>query len=419
MALTPMQFNPVTGLLDTTAYVAGPATETDARTQVQGRLNELRDYLNSTLLAAIADVTDGASGADNTGMTAITETGAAATVQSIMEALITRLKAVTNSASGADLLGMTVITETGANATVQSVIEALITRIKAVTDSASGADLVGATAITDWAGATVQAILESAKTIVDGKFTTADASATVKGIVELATNAEMTTGTDTTRAITPANAKVELDKKALASSLTAHIDSTSTAHGAASAATAYRLILRDVSGRAKVAAPAAADDLAILSTTTDHAAVKASDSVLAHVKIGAAGAVDANGVYTPSGFKTIRFTRDTTINNGTQAITGIGFVPRAVILLAITPGVAGSMSIGLDTVVDEQSLYDDNANTAGGYNSSSSKSIFLNQTTQIGYGGLLTSLDADGFTITWTRTGNATGTAYITALAIR
>ena len=40
-----------------------------------------------------------------------------------------------------------------------------------------------------------------------------DASDTVKGIVELATNAEVTTGTDTARAVTPAGAKVELDKK--------------------------------------------------------------------------------------------------------------------------------------------------------------------------------------------------------------
>ena len=46
-----------------------------------------------------------------------------------------------------------------------------------------------------------------------------DASTTTKGVVELATDAETTTGTDTTRAITPANAKVELDKKANISSL--------------------------------------------------------------------------------------------------------------------------------------------------------------------------------------------------------
>ena len=43
---------------------------------------------------------------------------------------------------------------------------------------------------------------------------TPDASETVKGIVELATAAETTTGTDSTRAVHPAGLKVELDKKA-------------------------------------------------------------------------------------------------------------------------------------------------------------------------------------------------------------
>ena len=41
-----------------------------------------------------------------------------------------------------------------------------------------------------------------------------DATETVKGIVELATAAETTTGTDATRAVHPAGLKVELDKKA-------------------------------------------------------------------------------------------------------------------------------------------------------------------------------------------------------------
>ena len=39
------------------------------------------------------------------------------------------------------------------------------------------------------------------------------ASETASGVIELATAAEVTTGTDTTRAVTPAGAKVELDKK--------------------------------------------------------------------------------------------------------------------------------------------------------------------------------------------------------------
>ena len=39
-----------------------------------------------------------------------------------------------------------------------------------------------------------------------------DATETVKGVVELATAAETTTGTDATRAVHPAGLKVELDK---------------------------------------------------------------------------------------------------------------------------------------------------------------------------------------------------------------
>jgi hypothetical protein len=48
-----------------------------------------------------------------------------------------------------------------------------------------------------------------------------------------------------------------------------HIDAT-TAHGAVSTATASRIIARDSSGRAKVAAPSQSDDIAIKSTVDDH-----------------------------------------------------------------------------------------------------------------------------------------------------
>ena len=41
-----------------------------------------------------------------------------------------------------------------------------------------------------------------------------DATEAIKGLVELATAAETTTGTDSTRAVHPAGLKVELDKKA-------------------------------------------------------------------------------------------------------------------------------------------------------------------------------------------------------------
>lgn len=67
------------------------------------------------------------------------------------------------------------------------------------------------------------------------------------GVVELATAAETTTGTDATRAVHPSGLKVELDKKVNNATV-------------AAAATANTIPLRDASGRAKVAAGAASDD---------------------------------------------------------------------------------------------------------------------------------------------------------------
>ncbi|AYO30795.1 hypothetical protein D2962_09395 [Biomaibacter acetigenes] len=53
---------------------------------------------------------------------------------------------------------------------------------------------------------------------------------------------------------------------AVQTNLNTHAALTSTAHGATNAATASTLMARDASGRAKVAAPAASDDIAIKST---------------------------------------------------------------------------------------------------------------------------------------------------------
>jgi hypothetical protein len=47
--------------------------------------------------------------------------------------------------------------------------------------------------------------------------------------------------------------------------LAAHQADTATMHGAVSAATPSKLMIRDASGRAKVTAPSASDDIAILS----------------------------------------------------------------------------------------------------------------------------------------------------------
>ena len=51
-------------------------------------------------------------------------------------------------------------------------------------------------------------------------------------------------------------------------SLSAHLANTTTAHGAVSAATASKIIIRDAAGRAKVVAPSAEDDIALKSNVT-------------------------------------------------------------------------------------------------------------------------------------------------------
>lgn len=62
---------------------------------------------------------------------------------------------------------------------------------------------------------------------------------------------------------------------ALASELTTHANLT-TAHSAVATPTANRLMLRDANGRAQVAAPAVAADIARLDTVTTHAAQSAA-----------------------------------------------------------------------------------------------------------------------------------------------
>lgn len=52
--------------------------------------------------------------------------------------------------------------------------------------------------------------------------------------------------------------------------LKTHADATTGVHGAVSAPTASKFMIRDASGRAQVAAPNAAGDIAIKSTVTDH-----------------------------------------------------------------------------------------------------------------------------------------------------
>ena len=120
--------------------------------------------------------------------------------------------------------------------------------------------------------------------------------------------------------------------------------------------------------------------------------------------------------YTDTRFAVGSFTRDTSLASGTQAVTGLGFTPKAIIFLANESGTA-EMSWGLDNgtavvVLDEKS-------TAGLYSNTTAYSIFVEQTDGVQYLGKVDSFDSGGFTITWTRVGAPTGTLTVFYMAYR
>ena len=81
-----------------------------------------------------------------------------------------------------------------------------------------------------------------------------------------------------------ANSVADPDLNAIGANLVVlkdHVDATTGVHGAVSAATASKIIIRDAAGRAKVVAPSAEDDIALKLTVTTEAGLRvAADTVL-------------------------------------------------------------------------------------------------------------------------------------------
>ncbi len=107
-------------------------------------------------------------------------------------------------------------------------------------------------------------------------------------------------------------------------------------------------------------------------------------------------------------FKMGTFSRNMTTASGDQAITGVGFQPSAVLVIAADAGTA-AFSIGFSDGSSEGHLFDAHNNSANTWDASSG-SIYMATGSNNDYSGSISSLDSDGFTITWTRTNTPTGT---------
>ena len=117
-------------------------------------------------------------------------------------------------------------------------------------------------------------------------------------------------------------------------------------------------------------------------------------------------------------FKHSNFTRDTSLASGTQAVTGVGFQPKAVVFFSCQDNLAGRASWGVDDGTNSHSIRDSSTIANNQYNQENG-AIVDQQSGSQQYKGVINSLDSDGFTIGWTKTGSSTGTLRVIYLAIR
>lgn len=118
-------------------------------------------------------------------------------------------------------------------------------------------------------------------------------------------------------------------------------------------------------------------------------------------------------------YKIGTFTRDMTAATGSVAYTGVGFKPKAVIFLCGVTGGSTWGSIGFTDGTSDVSWYNNHASSADSWVLNVANSI--DGTTGSGAAQVTTttSLDADGFTLSWTKIGSPTGTATVAYLALR
>jgi hypothetical protein len=116
--------------------------------------------------------------------------------------------------------------------------------------------------------------------------------------------------------------------------------------------------------------------------------------------------------------KGTNFTRDVSAAGSAQAVTGIGFKPKAILFVAAI-STTKAMSIGFADGSSNLSISDDTYDTDGTWVSNTTSALLLVASAGNNANMVLTSFDADGFTVTWSKTNSPTGTASVHALCFR
>lgn len=114
--------------------------------------------------------------------------------------------------------------------------------------------------------------------------------------------------------------------------------------------------------------------------------------------------------------KIVTFTRVLSVVSGPQSVTGVGFVPRLIAFQTGIPGAglawssSGQADGTLNTCVEDLGTTNVLQPTLAGIQRDAAGNF---------QSFVLSSFDADGFTLNWTKTGTPTATATINALCFR
>jgi hypothetical protein len=96
-------------------------------------------------------------------------------------------------------------------------------------------------------------------------------------------------------------------------------------------------------------------------------------------------------------------------STGSQAITGVGFTPKMIVVQAVYAASDGSMSIGHATSPSGEFVvyqYNTNGVYYSGFSYVSGRIIYIQNPTGGTSSAELTSMDSDGFTLNWTGVSN-------------
>ncbi len=115
-------------------------------------------------------------------------------------------------------------------------------------------------------------------------------------------------------------------------------------------------------------------------------------------------------VYGDTRRKIVYTTYDLTTATGTQAITGAGFAPKGVSIVANVDGGSRLSVTFNDSTIASGGFVDQNGDTAGSY-AYTTEAAVLRTDSANRQNATIQSYDSDGITLSWTKTGSPTGTA--------